>query len=88
MQFKKHKVTREYGNNYGSQWQDSIELAQDILWIPVELWTVFIKRFSKYFTELKRLLSHMTIQLQEKNNMQESESENQGKLYYNVNVSL
>ena len=92
MKFKKHVVTRTYDDNCDKWWQDYIELAKDIFWIPFELWTVFRRRVSTYITELKNHLSQVAIQLQGnvqlQDNVQESESEFVSRLNYWIDEKL
>ena len=75
MQFKKESITKKYIENTKENY--FLKVGEEILLIPLELWTVF----RRHMSELKNQVTQITQQLQGDSTSQENELEIRGKPY-------
>ena len=75
MQFKKESITKKYIENTKENY--FLKVGEEILLIPLELWTVF----RRHMSELKNQVTQITQQLQGDSTTEENELEHRGKLY-------
>ena len=74
MQFKKESITKKLENTKENYF---LKVGEEILLIPLELWTVF----RRHMSELKNQVTQITEQLQGDSTSQENELEIRGKPY-------